>query len=286
MTAPAAPTIAERLAASHPSTSFARAALWQEFVDVALSVLRRAERDLRSPTTWSRFAQREGWWLGAQRKSANGAKVAVPSEDAITDALMELAEAIRKETLDDDPLKRQQITFDPQVRRPPHPRIGRKALTTDIRIRSLAIPDLEVRIEAKLLFRPKDLTDAYCGDKGLLRFADPRHPYTDRPIGFMLGYALQDHGADWDARIRTALPGIGQVKSTGEVGAGGETRPVSDMEWGTEERQKVSVIHLFMEFDTDPSCRQSASQPATPVKPRTIPVNERLGGNVGKDSPT
>ena len=71
----------------------------------------------------------------------------------------------------------------------------------------------------------------------------------------MLGYSLQDHQPDWDAVVRDTLPGIGDVQAAGEVTAGGAAHPVSDLAWGADECHKVSVIHLFMMFETEPSCR-------------------------------
>ena len=243
--------------ATHPSSSFATAVLWQSFVDRVLDLLARTEAKLQDATVWQDFAQRDGWWLNASRKSAAGVHVRLPSEDAITDALEEIAKEILRDMRPADPLT-DHLDFDAQVIRPPHRRIGRKALTTDIRVKSTLVEALEVRIEAKLLFSPKDVTSAYLGPKGLLRFADPQAPYTDRPIGIMLGYSLQDHAPDWTSLTRKGLKQVTEVLATDDIIAGSRQRLVSDLSWGTEERQKVTVIHLHMTYDTEPSCRDKS----------------------------
>lgn len=251
----AAKTIAQRMLATHPSSNFAMAVLWQSFVDRVLELLARTEAKLQDETVWKQFAQREGWWLNARRKSAAGDHVLLPSEDAITHALEEIAKEILRDLRLADPLT-DHLDFDAQVIRPPHHRIGRKALTTDIRIKSTVVEALEVRIEAKLLFSPKDIQSAYLGPEGLLRFADPQAPYTDRPIGFMLGYSLQDHAPDWTSLTREGLKRISGVIATDEVAAGSRQYLVSDLSWGPEEWQKVSVMHLHMTYETEPSCRR------------------------------
>lgn len=250
----AAKTVAQRMLATHPSSSFATAVLWQSFIDRVLDLLARTEAKLQDATVWQGFAQRDGWWLSASRKSTAGYHVRLPSEDAITDALEEIAKEILRDMRPADPFT-DHLDFDAQVIRPPHRRIGRKALTTDIRVKSTLVDALEVRIEAKLLFSPKDIPSAYLGPKGLLRFADPQAPYTDRPLGFMLGYSLQDHARDWTSLTRDGLKKVTEVLATDEIVAGSRRHLVSDLSWGTEERQKVTVIHLHMNYDTEPSCR-------------------------------
>lgn len=250
-------TVADRMLATHPSYSFATAMLWESFVDRVIDLLARLEAKLRDAAVWQNFSLREGWWLDSLRMSAAGVSVRLPSEDAITHALEEIAKAILIDTRPADPLT-DHLGFDAQVVRPPHGRIGRKALTTDIRVKSTLVDDLEVRIEAKLLFSPGDIVGAYLGPKGLLRFADPKAPYTDRPIGFMLGYSLQDHAPDWTHLTRVGLKAVDKVSAIDRIAAGSKEHLVSDLSWGGEERQKVSVIHIHMNYETDPSCRASA----------------------------
>lgn len=251
---PESTTLAERLKTSHPSMPAIGREVWQSFVAKAIGLLERVEERLKDESVWVTFANREGWWLPTKRKVARDVLVKVPGENAITHAIEEIASQILRETRPDDPLT-DHLRLDAQVVRPPHHRIGSSALTTDIRITSCQIQDLEIRLEAKLLFSSGDLKSHYLGAKGLLRFADSKAPYTDKPVGCMLGYRLRHSQDHWDGHIFERLEDMTEVTSLGSVDVGGRKAIASELEWGEGDACRVMVLHLGMDYETDPSCR-------------------------------
>ncbi len=227
--------------------------MWQSFLDRTIGLLRSVEAEISDPAIIGKFTVREGWWLKRQQKAMGGV-VRIPSEDAMTDAIEEIAERLLKASRPADPAQ-EHLAIHTQSKRPPHRRIGPKALKNDIRIRSTITDELDLRIEAKPLWSKAQLKGAYLGSKGLLRFADPVHPYTDRPIGMMLGYALRDLTPDWTTQTRSGLTTLSQASNVDDIMLAGESIPACDLTWGSASHQKVCVIHVIMNFETDPACR-------------------------------
>lgn len=252
-------SLAERMRASHPSMPAVSRALWQSFVVRSIGLLEGVEHRLRQESVWDDFARREGWWLTARRKATKSMAVRVPSENAITHAIEEIAEQILRESRPDDPLS-DHLRLDAQVVRPPHHRIGSSALTTDIRISSCRIEGLEMRLEAKLLFGAGDVKSHYLGREGLLRFADRQAPYTDKPVGSMLAYRLRGTPDEWDGRIAEQLRTMTDVRESTSIDIGGRTILTSDLTWGEGDACRVLVLHLGMDYETDPSCRTGAPE--------------------------
>lgn len=238
---------------SHPSWSFAKYAMWQSFVDRTVRLLRSVEVEIADPVIIGTFTSREGWWLKRKQK-VKGGTVRIPSEDAMTDAIEEIAERLLKASRPADPAQ-EHLAVHTQSKRPPHRRIGPKALKNDIRVRSTVTDELDLRIEAKPLWSKAQLDSTYMGPKGMLRFADPAHPYTDRPVGMMLGYALRDPIPDWHAQTRSGLAVVSQASNVDDVTSAGESLPACDLTWGSAPDQKVCVVHLIMKFETDPTSR-------------------------------
>ena len=247
------PTLSDRMALSHPSWSFAKYAMWQSFLDRSIRLLRAVEIEIADPATIGTFTIRDGWWLKRQQK-VKGGTVRIPSEDAMTDAIEEVAERLLKASRPADPAQ-EHLAVHTQSKRPPHRRIGPKALKNDIRIRSTVTDELDLRIEAKPLWSKAQLKGTYLGSKGMLRFADPAHPYTDRPIGMMLGYALRDPTPDWKTQTRSGLAAVSQASNVDDITSAEESIPACDMTWGSAPHQKVCVVHVIMNFETDPASR-------------------------------
>ena len=189
------------------------------------------------------------YWRRRTRK-VNYLARKLPEEDSITDVLTRALEYVRDNSLPDSYLKRNQVCFPQQQPRRQQRRLGPYGRTTDIQARSLNQSFLDLRIEAKILFDGSDV-DHYCGENGLLRFSDVE-PYTDQPIGMMIGYTLRDDAA-WLSRIEANAIASSQVRGFGNVTVGGTTvRISSSISVATNE---VSVIHLVLPFRTDPDCR-------------------------------
>lgn len=241
------------MARSHPSGSFAKHAMWQSFLERAIRLLRSVEVEIADPATIGPFTIRDGWWLKRQQK-VKGGSVRIPSEDAMTDAIEEIAERLLKASRPADPAH-EHLSVHTQSKRPPHRRIGPKALKNDIRIRSTVTDELDLRIEAKPLWSNAQLSVTYLGSEGMLRFADPDHPYTDRPVGMMLGYALRDPTPDWKTQTRASLAVVSQASNVDEIMSAGERIPACDLTWGNAPHQKVCVVHVIMKFETEPASR-------------------------------
>jgi hypothetical protein len=232
--------------AGEGATAMLRARVWEEFTARVLAALREAMAFLAHGD----HETKAGYWCTGTRL-AKGIKVHLPQEDAITDALTRALEAIRQQSSPDDLLRRRQICFPSQQPRSKQSRLGSSALTTDIQARSLETVYLDLRIEAKVLFGGGDVAH-YCGEKGLLRFSDPE-PYTDQPVGMMIGYAVRRDDAHWAKSIQAKAGSSKQVKGFQPVAVDGEEVLSSTLL--THAHGEVLVLHLFLPFETKPSAR-------------------------------
>ena len=242
---------------NQPSRSMVHRASWVDFVEKVVELLSEIETELKLPAVWKQYVKREGFWNAKTRDGPGKMPVLVPSENAITHAIEETAEKIlKRKRLEDASLP--ELRLDIQNARRIQPRIGSSALTTDIRIRSHPVDELEMRIEAKVLFAGEDLRSHYTSHEGLLRFGDSEAPYTDMPIGAMLSYRLKDVDPDWDQRIDAGLESVKEVLRHGTVTIGREAILASDLTWGSSDDNNVIVLHLGMDYETQPSCRAGA----------------------------
>jgi len=248
---PATATVGQRIAshgAGRPSA--VNALVWEQFVDRIIVALREAETAIITGKSPVDHLNMPTWWR-TSRQTFGKHIVKVPSEDSVTDVLVRTLEMIKAASLDDDFLRIQQISFSDQQKRRSQSRVGRGAYSTDIRVVSGLVADLDLRIEAKIMLGGNDAT-AYCGPDGALRFGDPVNPYTDAPIGMMLAYAVRHDAAKWRLDIERKLVGFDAINSADDILAGGETLLASDLEVGD---RPVTVVHLTLCLETDPSIR-------------------------------
>lgn len=218
--------------------------VWGRFVDRVIQALVEAEGIIRSGNAPVDYLTMNGWWRNGARKIGRTA-ILVPAENSITDLLVRTLEGIRGKSDKDDLLRAQDIQFSQQAPRKTQKRIGSQALTTDIRAHSGAFPDLDLRIESKVLFGGNDLT-AYCGRNGLLRFGDVAEPYTDAPVGMMLAYTVRHDKAHWKRNIIGKAHGGADVLSAGHLWYASDVIRLVDC---------TTVLHLALDFDTDPEAR-------------------------------
>lgn len=237
--------VATRLSSrgSAPLDAFA-ANVWGRFVDRVTEALVEAEHIIRNGNAPIDHLAMDGWWRSGPRKIGR-TSILVPAENAVTDLLVRTLEGIRGKSDRDDLLRTQEIQFSQQAPRKIQKRIGSAALTTDIRAHSGAIPDLDLRIESKVLFGGGDLT-AYCGKNGLLRFGDVAEPYTDAPVGMMLAYTVRHDKAHWKKSIAGKAHGGGDILSAGHIWYASDITRIADC---------TTVLHLALDFDTDPEAR-------------------------------
>lgn len=227
----------------------ARAGMWETFVDQSLTAIYAAMTVLASKGLGSDHELEASYWRNRKRKVGKIA-TRIPAEDSITDVLTRALELVRERSAPTGYLRRHEIAFIPQQPRKIQSRLGSSAQTTDIQVRSLKQSMLDLRIEAKVLFDGADVTH-YCGDKGLLRFSDTE-PYTDKPVGMMIGYSLREE-AGWMGKIEAKSVPSAMVRSFEDVTVAGRTLRMSMSTRPSS--TDVAVIHLLLPFNTDPDCR-------------------------------
>lgn len=226
-----------------------RAKAWEDFVVMAVEALRQAAAILHARALPNDH-QVDGYW-GDGRYDVLGTAVSLPMENGITDPLVRALDIVRAGAHRNHALKKLQVTVAQQQPRATQYRVGSRALTTDIQIRSLAIAHLDLRIEAKVLFDGGDAA-TYCGPDGLARFSDPE-PYTDQPVGMMIGYSVRREDAHWfDAIARHTAEGPA-VRWRSDILLGAET--ILATLSSSHATGEVLVCHVIIPFETEPSSR-------------------------------
>jgi len=250
-----APDIFAHLQASHGNMSVAQLLVWANFIEASVEALRRAEAAVRAAS--SAYGERNGWWRKSQKKNASKVKVRIPNEEAITDAIGRELEGIRMEASAGCPLYDMNVVFDTERPRKKQVSIGPNALTTDIRVYTYLNPNIDLRFESKIFFDECDLDKEYLSDRGLLRFADQESPYTDRIIGGMIGYSLTKTRSIWESAVEGRLPSVGCASAVTrtQLSCEADATVVCDVARPDPQLPKVTVLHLVMEFETDPSSR-------------------------------
>lgn len=243
-----------------------RAQAWERFAAMAVAALREAAIILHAKGLPFDH-EHEGYW-GDGKYRVLGAGVKVPLENGITDSLVRALQIVRTNAPMDHPISELQVYFVQQQPRETQKKVGSKAYTTDIQIRSLKVEYLDLRVEAKVLFDASDVT-AYCGNEGLLRFAHPE-PYTDQHVGMMLGYSVRHDDAHWLNRIEAKAMPFQPVKPFADVVLDNDVVRTSTT--ASHATGEVLVIHLMLPFETAPSARAldlAKNSRPYPPKPHT-----------------
>lgn len=239
-----------------------RAQLWERFAAITCRAFGDALAILGRHGLGFDHTNVVGYWGTGSRK-AKGQAVHLPLENGITDPLVRALELVRADAMPDSFIKQYQICFVQQQPRQKQKKVGSSAFTTDIQVRSLNVPELDLRVEAKVLFGGRDVK-AYCGPSGLLRFAD-KEPYTDRRVGMMLGYSVRHDDAHWLKQIEqesASAPVVGSLEMLDLMGSRVGGTLVASHATG-----QVLVLHVMLPFETKPSARAIDSAPKPP-KPR------------------
>lgn len=227
-----------------------RSRMWQRFASMAVEALQQAAAILNSNGLGFDHTKAAGYWSSRPRR-AGRTPVRVPLENGVTDPLVRALELVRRSAANDHLISTLQVYFVQQQPRATQKRVGSKAYTTDIQIRSLTVEHLDLRVEAKVLFAGRDVT-AYCGQDGLLRFAHAE-PYTDQPVGMMLGYTGRRADPHWLNSIEKKARSLPDVIGFHQVDLGRATVSASLVK--SHATGSVLVLHLLLPFETDPSAR-------------------------------
>lgn len=239
----------------------ARAKVWERFAAMACDALREAAEILDTNGLGFDHTEAAGYWASGSRM-AKGSYVVLPQENGITDPLVRALELVRAAAPPEHLISRYQVCFVQQQPRKKQNKVGSKAYTTDIQVRSLVVPDLDLRIEAKVLFGGGDVS-AYCGKNGLLRFADTE-PYTDQHVGMMLGYSVRRDDAHWLKEFQKAATSLTAVGSFETLDLAGNL--ITGSLVTSHATGHVLVLHMLLPFETKPSARAIDSAPKTKMR--------------------
>lgn len=240
--------------------------LWEHTIFQVALLFAEAERRIRSTEGQAKYTALDGWWRKASHRinGANGYRV--PEETALSEALRDEMEnakrdlMLRRTTLGPDIADIDSLEFHTEAPRRQKTGIGRKAKPTDFRFYRSGLGDVELRIEAKVVVRDKDIADHYLSQDGLGRFSDPKEPYTDELVGGMVAYTVTDDRSSWsrkiDAGMAAASPAIPTFRHS--LPQGGDPTlfcrvPYTHLK--TPPQSEVLVFHLVLEFDCQPAAR-------------------------------
>ncbi|MBI1776200.1 MAG: hypothetical protein HYR63_12710 [Proteobacteria bacterium] len=227
-------------------------------------LLQEAERRIRTTESQQRLTQLDGWWRN-KRAKLNGKSVRVPAEEALSEALWEEMEQVKEDIIlkiiPSDASLSNLDTLQVSLETPRRKKkgIGKRSKPTDIRFYRTGSDILDLRVEAKIILRDRDIPASYLSRDGLKRFSDPAEPYTDHEIGGMLAYTISDDRESWLAKIDNALkaatPPIATFKH--RVRASTDETLFCRIPYAAAitARNELLVFHMVLEFDGDPNAR-------------------------------
>ena len=243
----------------------ARELLWQHTVHQVTRLLREAEMRIRSPEGQARYAVLVGWWRASKARLANGVRARVPSETALSEAIVTEVESLQKEmvlkirSVPEDLVGADGLQFSLEAPRRRKKGIGSRAKPTDIRVYRLGSEVLDLRIEAKCLVRSGDIARSYLAESGLGRFTNPDEPYTDHEVGGMVAYTVCDDRSLWLRRLDEALSGsVPPIRTFRcRLHPSSEDTLFCRVSYSRNggASTEVAVFHLVLEFDCDPPSR-------------------------------
>jgi hypothetical protein len=251
------------LTRNNSSSNEPRAILWENTLHQVVQLLREAEKRIRTPAGQARYTALEGWWRNSSVKLAGRGTTKIPSEEALSEAIVDEIQLLREEMVlaprNSNFLNIDSLEFTLEAPRRHKKGIGKHSKPTDIRVYRLGSEVIDLRIEAKTLVQDKDIS-TYLSARGLKRFSDPDEPYTDHEIGGMLAYTVTDTSTIWTEKIsgsfRSAAPPIPNFKHA-LLSSSDETLfcSVPYQRKPATSRKEVLVFHLVLEFDSDPAAR-------------------------------
>ena len=249
MSRAALPTVSASIPRGAGYVGEIQARIWEDFITSVIALLKTASGRIARGEQGYEYQLSRGWF-GKGKYNVLGTDVCLPLENAITDALTRACETIRRDRRPNHFLIDKQIFIASQQPREIQNQLGDIAFTTDIKIASLSLHYLDLRVEAKRLLGGGD-TGEYCGPDGLLRFAHTE-PYTSAPLGMMLGYTFRHDDAHWHADIQSHAAKHG-VSTFTNLRTGRWTTNANMMT--SSSAGNVLVLHVLLPFDSNPSIR-------------------------------
>lgn len=245
---------------------FGKQLLWEHTIYQAVLLFCEAEKRIRDSELQNYYSGLEGWWRPTAQK-VNGKKgYKVPEETAVSEAIVEQMEVVKKEfilssgDLNPDIAGIDNLEFHAEAPRNKKTGIGRRAKPTDFRFYRSGIGGFDLRIEAKVITKNSEVKSHYLSKEGLGRFSDSREPYTDDLVGGMVAYTMTESEKVWEERIKTDLSLLNTSIQTFHHAVHPHTRqilfskvPFSHLD--NPNRNEVLVFHFVLEFDCSPSAR-------------------------------
>ena len=118
--------------------------------------------------------------------------------------------------------------------------------------------DVELRIEAKVVVKDRDIEKHYLSKEGLGRFSNPDEPYTDELVGGMVAYTVTDDRAAWETRIGAEMTIASIPSFQYPLLQGGQQLLCCQVPYThakTPPQSEVLVFHLVLELDCAPPAR-------------------------------
>ena len=243
----------------------ARDLLWEHTVYQVVRLFQEAEKRIRSPEGQLRYTTLRGWWRPAKARLEKEGHVRIPSETAVSEAIVEVIETLRegiilkREPAYDDLVDVDGLQFSLEAPRLRKRGIGRHAKPTDIRVYRLGSEILDLRIEAKCLVKASDIARSYLSEDGIERFSDPHEPYTDHEVGGMVAYTICGDRSYWltkiDRGLSARVPPIPTFKRP--IHTSPDETLFCRVPYSPHNGRKseVLVFHLVLQFDSDPPVR-------------------------------
>lgn len=252
------------LSSVSPSSNVGRELLWEKVIQEVICLIHEAERRIKAAP--EQYHSLEGWWRDKAATLSKGRKALVPTEEAISEAIVEEIEKLREEIiLKTHPMPEGfshigDLQFAVEVPRKKKKGIGKFSKPTDIRVYKIGSEILDLRIEAKVLINDKEINKVYLSNSGLKRFSDPMEPYTAQEIGGMLAYTVTDNRISWRDKIEASIgcssPPIPSFKY--RLHHTLDETLFCRVPYKSENKQgrtEVIVFHTILEFNSDPSGR-------------------------------
>ena len=240
--------------------------LWEQTILQVALLFAEAERRIRSPEGQAKYSVLDGWWRKASHRINGTNGYRIPEETALSEALRDEMEnakrdlILRRITLGPDIGDIDSLEIHTEVPRRQKKGIGSKSKPTDFRIYRSGLGDVELRIEAKVIVKDKDIENHYLSQNGLGRFSDPNEPYTDELVGGMVAYTVSDDRSSWSKKIDDGMAAASPTIPTfhhdlPQCGSSTLFCRVPYTHLKTPSQSEVLVFHLVLEFDCQPAAR-------------------------------
>ncbi len=240
--------------------------LWEHTIFQVALLFAEAERRIRSSEGQTKYTALDGWWRKSSHRINGAGGYRVPEETALSEALRDEMEnakhdlMLRRTALGPDVADIDSLEFHTEAPRRQKTGIGRKAKPTDFRFYRSGLGDVELRIEAKVVVKDKDITDQYLSRHGLGRFSDPKEPYTDELVGGMVAYTVTHDRGAWSKKIDAGMAASTPVIPTfhHSLPQGGDPTLFCRVPYThakSPPQAEVLVFHLVLEFDCLPDAR-------------------------------